>query len=107
MLARSIYLSILISFLCFPAAFAFDLSQIKILSAEKLDYKDGDSTLIGNVKVKLADYTISAPRVFIDSDSTGKPSQARFVDDVSLESEDMTITAPRMEIDLKNTLFMM
>ncbi len=83
---------------------AIDLSQVKIISAEKLDYKDGNSILVGNVKVKLQDYFITAPRVFIDSGDDGKPFQARFVEDVTLESDDMTIHAPRMVIDLKNTI---
>jgi len=97
-------LSILISLFSLTAAFAFDLSQVKVISAEKLDYKDGNSILVGNVKVQLGDYFISAPQVFIDSDESGKPDKARFVDNVVLDSKDMMINAPRMEIDLKNNI---
>jgi lipopolysaccharide export system protein LptA len=98
-----------ISILCLlffaSAAFALDISEVKILSAEKLDYKDGNSTLIGNVKIQLSEYLITAPKVFIDSDDSGKPIKARFVEEVNLESDQMNITAPLMEIDLQNTLF--
>jgi lipopolysaccharide export system protein LptA len=96
--------SILITVFSLTAAFAIDLSKVKIISAEKLDYKDGNSVLIGNVKVQLGDYFITAPKVFIDSDDSGKPSQARFIEDVTLESEEINIHAPRMVIDLQNTI---
>ena len=96
--------SILITVFSLTAVFAIDLSKVKIISAEKLDYKDGNSVLIGNVKVQLGDYFITAPKVFIDSDDSGKPSQARFIEDVTLESEEINIHAPRMVIDLQNTI---
>lgn len=84
---------------------AKNFDEIKIISAEKLNYKDGNSTLIGNVKVKLGDFIISAPRVFIDSDKDENPIKARFEQGVLLNSEDLRITAPRMEIDVPNSLF--
>lgn len=96
--------SILITVFSFTAAFALDLSKVKIISAEKLDYKDGNSILIGNVKVQLGEYFITAPKVFIDSDDSGKPAQARFIEDVTLESKEINIHSPRMVIDLKNTI---
>ena len=96
--------SILITVFSLTAALAIDLSKVKIISAEKLDYKDGNSILIGNVKVQLGDYFITAPKVFIDSDDSGKPFQARFIEDVSLESDEIHIHSPRMEIDLNKTL---
>lgn len=86
------------------AAFAVDISKVKIISAEKLDYKDGDSILIGNVKIQLAEYVVSAPKVFIDSDVNGKPFQARFIENAVLESDDISIQAPRMDIDLNANL---
>lgn len=82
-----------------------NFNDIKIISAEKLNYKDGNSTLIGNVKVKLGDFIISAPRVFIDSDQDENPIRARFEQGVLLSSEDLNISAPRMEIDVPNSLF--
>jgi hypothetical protein len=84
---------------------AIDLSQIKILSAEQLNYKDGDSILVGNVKVQLMNYIIEAPRAFIDADANGNPFQARFLDDVHLNSEKLHIDAPEMRIDLNQHLF--
>ena len=101
---KSLKLSFLIAIFSVTAVFAIDMSQVKILSAEKLDYKDGDSILIGNVKVQLGDYFISAPKVFIDSDDSGKPFQARFIEDVSLESKTLNIHAPEMNIDLTNSI---
>lgn len=83
---------------------AIDLTKVKIISAEKLNYKDGNSVLIGNVKIQVADYFLSAPKVFIDSDENNEPYRARFIEDVSLESDKISIHSPKMEIDLNNSL---
>lgn len=101
---KSIKLSVLITVLSVTAAFAFDISKVKIISAEKLDYKDGNSTLIGNVEVQLAEYHIKAPKVFIDSDDSGRPIKARFIENVNLKSEQIEIQSPTMEIDLTSAL---
>ena len=97
-------LTLVLLFLALPS-FAFDLNKVKIISAEKLDYKDGNSTLIGDVKIQLGDYFLTAPKVIIDSNDEGKPHLAKFFEDVTLESKDLTITAPEMHIDLINTKF--
>lgn len=83
-----------------------DFSQFKIISAEKLDYQDGNSTLIGNVKIKIDNFTIAAPQAFIDSDINGEPSLARFVGGVILDSDQLSIEAPRMNIDTNKSLLM-
>ena len=99
------FLILLILFFTVGPCQAFDLNSVKIISAEKLDYKEGNSTLIGDVKIQLGDYFLTAPKVIIDSNNEGKPQLAKFFEDVTLESEDMTITAPEMHIDLINTKF--
>ncbi|MBT6844005.1 MAG: hypothetical protein HOA17_09495 [Candidatus Melainabacteria bacterium] len=83
---------------------AGNLGKIKIISAEKLDYQDGNSTLIGNVKIQIGSFTIEAPKAFIDADSNGESSYARFVGGVSLDSDRISIVAPRMDIDVNKSL---
>lgn len=95
--------------LSLPAC-AFDLAKtnlkdLKIISAEKLDYKDGDSVLIGNVKIKMGNYLISAPRVFVDSDKNGHPALVRFIENAELESKDLHINANKMFFDVKTSIF--
>lgn len=102
---RIVLTLIFISFLVNPVFAADPLKDLKILSAEKLDYKDGDSTLIGNVKIQLGEYIIEAPRVFVDSDQDSRPIKARFIEGVFLRSDSMQITAPIMEIDIEKSLF--
>ena len=104
---RIIFLSFFIASL---PAFAFDLEKsnlkdLKILSAEKLDYKDGNSVLMGNVKIKMGNYIISSPKVFVDSDTNGQPALVRFVEDASLESKDLKIKAPEMFFNVKTSIF--
>ncbi len=82
-----------------------NLSGFKIISAEKLDYTEGNSSLIGNVKIKLGEFTISSPKVLISSDKNGQASNARFTEDVILQSKDLKVTAPIMEIDVQKSLF--
>lgn len=80
------------------------LDKVKIISAEQLDYKDGNSVLIGNVKIQLGEFTIDAPRVYIDSDKDGKSEKARFENGVVLDSEKLSIQAPRMELDVETSV---
>ncbi len=80
------------------------LDKVKIISAEKLNYKDGNSTLIGNVKIQLGDFMIDAPQVYIDSDKAGKPVKARFENGVELDSDKLSIQTPRMELDVQSSL---
>lgn len=80
------------------------LDKVKIISAEKLNYKDGNSVLIGNVKIQLGEFLIDAPRVFIDSDKEGKPKKARFENGVVLDSEKLSIQTPRMELDVESSI---
>ncbi len=82
-----------------------NLSNFKIISAEKLDYSEGNSILIGNVKIKLGEFTISSPKVLISSDKNGQTNNAKFIEDVVLESKDLKITSPVMEIDVQKSLF--
>jgi lipopolysaccharide export system protein LptA len=107
---RIIFLSFFISVFFFASlrAQAFEktnLKDLKILSAEKLDYKDGNSILIGNVKIKMGNYIISAPKVFVDADTNGQPALVRFVEDAFLESKDLKIKAPEMFFDVKSSIF--
>jgi lipopolysaccharide export system protein LptA len=80
------------------------LDKVKIISAEQLDYKDGNSVLIGNVKIQLGEFMIEAPQVYIDSDKEGKAEKARFENGVVLDSEKLSIQAPRMELDVESSV---
>ncbi len=84
---------------------AKNLKDFQIISAEKLNYQEGDSILIGDVKIKLGAYTISAPKVFVDSDDNGSPHYARFIDGAVLDSDSLKIDAERMEFDISKSLF--
>lgn len=81
-----------------------DLNNFKIVSAEVLNYQDGDSVLIGNVEILYGAYTFKAPKVYVDSDS-GKPKTARFTNGATLSSESLDISAPIMEVSLADSLF--
>ncbi len=80
------------------------LDKVKIISAEQLNYKDGNSVLIGNVKIQLGEFMIDAPQVFIDSDKEGKAQKARFENGVVLDSEKLSIQTPRMELDVESSI---
>ncbi|MDD9899076.1 MAG: hypothetical protein OXU45_08785 [Candidatus Melainabacteria bacterium] len=99
-------LSILILFLCYLPAQAVPagMDKFKIISADKLDYEDGNSTLIGNVKIAIGDFTLAAPKVLIDSDANGEPSYAHFLDQATLDSEKISIEAQTMDIDVAKSL---
>ncbi|MDA0772192.1 MAG: hypothetical protein O3C63_04540 [Cyanobacteria bacterium] len=105
-LAKLCFAMLIIFFSLQLAVLAEDgnLGKIKIISAEKLDYQDGNSTLIGNVKIQIGNFTIEAPQAFIDADSNGESSYARFVGGVSLDSDRISIIAPRMDIDVNKSL---
>lgn len=105
-LAKLCFVILLIFFSLQLAVLAEDgnLGKIKIISAEKLDYQDGNSTLIGNVKIQIDNFTIEAPQAFIDADSNGESSYARFVGGVSLDSDRISIIAPQMDIDINKSL---
>lgn len=99
--------AILILFIiyCLPVvAVPAGIDKFKIISADKLDYQDGNSTLIGNVKVAIGDFTIAAPKVLVDSDSNGEPSYAHFLEAVTLDSEKLSIEAATMDIDVAKSL---
>ncbi|MCE2929083.1 MAG: hypothetical protein LW817_05590 [Candidatus Caenarcaniphilales bacterium] len=82
-----------------------DLTDVQIVSADKLSYQDGNSILTGNVQIKLGKYIISAPRVTIESDKNGDASLARFINGSELNSEGLNITAPEMQMDINKSLF--
>lgn len=97
-------------FLVGTRAGAFDLEKsnlkdLKILSAEKLDYKEGNSVLMGNVKIKMGNYIIYAPKVFVDSDANGQPALVRFVENAELDSKDLKIKAQEMFFNVKTSIF--
>lgn len=82
-----------------------NLADFKIISAEQLDYKEGNSSLIGDVKIKLGEFIISSPKVLITNDKNGDANNARFIEKVKLKSKDLNINAPEMEIDVEKSLF--
>lgn len=96
----------MILFLCYLPAQAVPagMDKFKIISADKLDYEDGNSTLIGNVKIAIGDFTLAAPKVLIDSDANGEPSYAHFLDQATLDSEKISIEAQTMDIDVAKSL---
>lgn len=98
------YFILFLSFLCLAVNAKNDLSNFKIISAEILNYQDGDSVLIGNVEIQYGKYHFKAPKVFVDSDK-GKPLTARFVNGVTLSSDSLDISSPIMEVDITNSLF--
>lgn len=72
-----------------------DLKNIKIISAEKLTYKDKLTKLEGAVEVQLDDLLISAPEVHVKDNEF-----AEFLHDVKVKSEKLNVVAKYMEMDL-------
>lgn len=72
-----------------------DLKNIKIISAEKLTYKDKLTKLEGAVEVQLDDLLISAPEVHVKDNEF-----AEFLHDVKVKSEKLNVLAKYMEMDL-------
>lgn len=91
-------------FISLSASAKQDLSKFKIVSAEVLNYQDGNSVLIGNVEIKYGEYTFKAPRVYVDSNN-GKPDKARFINGATLSSDSLDISSPVMEVSIADSLF--
>lgn len=79
------------------------LDDIKIISANKLSYKNNKTLLSGDVIIKVKDIYISSPNVAIE-----EKKKADFTGSVNINSKDLNLVADRMEIDIKTgyiTLF--
>lgn len=79
------------------------LDDIKIVSANKLNYKNNKTLLTGDVIIKVKDIYISSPSVEIE-----EKKKAEFTGSVNINSKDLNVVADRMEIDIKTgyiTLF--
>ena len=98
------FLALLSIFFCFSVNAKADLSNFKIISAEILNYQDGDSILIGDVEIQYGKYTFKAPKVYVDT-IDGKPGSARFIEGATLSSESLDITAPVMEVSIADSIF--
>lgn len=98
------FLILLSIFISLSVSAKQDLSNFRIVSAEVLNYKDGDSVLIGNVEIQYGKYTFKAPRVYVDSDN-GKPGKARFINGATLTSDSLDIRSPIMEVSIADSIF--
>jgi lipopolysaccharide export system protein LptA len=84
------------------------LQSLKIISADKLSFQEGESELSGNVKIQIDQYQISAPKVVSISSKDSKesvPSLITFSQEVLVESETLKVKAPLLEINLADSLF--
>lgn len=76
--------------------------DFKILHADKLEFKDANTLLIGDVKIKVDDYYIEAPEVEVISKEGGsEPISISFMNDAHFESKDMEIDAKEIDVDLE------
>ena len=73
--------------------------DIKIISAEKLTYKDGVTLLEGTVQILVEDLLISAPEVKVHD-----KKKAEFLREVKVSSDKLNIIAQYMEVDLASGL---
>lgn len=73
--------------------------DIKIISAEKLTYKDGFTKLEGAVQMLVEDLLISAPEVRVYD-----KKKAEFLHEVKVSSDKLNIVAKHMEVDLATGL---
>jgi lipopolysaccharide assembly outer membrane protein LptD (OstA) len=73
--------------------------DIKIISAEKLTYKDGFTQLEGAVQMLVDDLLISAPEVKVQD-----KKKAEFLREVKVSSDRLNIVAKHMEVDLATGL---
>ncbi|MCH2227159.1 MAG: hypothetical protein MK033_05245 [Candidatus Caenarcaniphilales bacterium] len=71
------------------------LQDIKIVSADKLNYKSDVSILEGNVIIKVKDIYISSPKVKIY-----EKKKAEFLESVNVNSTDLNVIAEKMDIDI-------
>lgn len=104
----------LILVLCFLPVSAEDktdfyarvLKSFEIISADTLNFKDGNSILEGNTKIRLDDYVVSADRVEVITPKDKKlPSLVKFLGEVDLQSKDIRVLAATMEVDVEANLF--
>lgn len=81
-------------------------SNFSIEHADKLDFKQTGSELIGNVKIKFGSFVLSSPRVLVSNSAKDySPEVIRFVEGVELRSSDLDIDAQTIEINFKDSLF--
>jgi len=95
---------LLLIFISLSVSAKQDLSNFRIVSAEVLNYQDGNSVLIGNVEIQYGKYTFKAPRVSVESEN-GKPGTARFTNGATLTSDSLDISSPIMEVSITDSLF--
>ena len=74
------------------------LDDIKIVSANKLNYKNNKTVLTGDVIIKVRDIYISSPNVEIE-----EKKKAEFTGSVNINSDDLNVVAERMEIDIQTS----
>ncbi len=89
---------------CAQAAAKKELGSIndfEIIKADKLSFKDNNSTLEGNAKVKVGEYIISSNRVdMITPANSPSPTEISFTGTVLLESKDIDIKSNSMQYDV-------
>lgn len=109
-----VFRSIFISFsfvLCMAAVHAQgaldkeSFNNFEIVNADKLNYKDGDFELTGDVQIQFGQYLISTPRVIVNSDKESSGiKDIEFLEDVVVESKGLNVKADRIEVDMKTSL---
>ncbi len=101
----ALFLSISVS----GPVFAIDkntFSNFSIAHADKLNFKDKGSELIGNVRIQFGEFTLASPRVLVDTSAVDtSPERIRFVEGVRMTSKELTMDAKEIEIDLNEGLF--
>ena len=91
------------------AAPAYDkktFSNFSILHADKLDFKEDRSELVGGVEIQFGKFILSSPEAFVLLNKEDqKPKSIKFTGGVLMSSDEVNIKAKEIEINLKESLF--
>lgn len=80
-------------------------NNFEIVSADKLNYKDGDFELTGNVQIKFGQYLISTPKVLVNANKESSGiKNIEFIKDVDVKSKGLNVKADRIEVDMNTSL---
>jgi lipopolysaccharide export system protein LptA len=79
------------------------LKNFKIISADRLEVKEKNSLLIGNVEIEVQNFNIKAPNVLIET-KKDKSKLVKFENGVDLKSKEIFLNCQNMDVDLEKSI---